>query len=77
MLSEEVRQLLAAYVDEMPTPLFLVNQRGSIFHANDAGDRFLHGNANLCREGSRLKWASAAAQAQFLEALDSIGRPNQ
>src|SRR5260221_3489858 len=64
--------MLIAFIDELPTPLFLVNRLGSVMHANDAADRFLRGSAGVSREGSQLKWTTAAAQAQFLDALEAV-----
>jgi DNA-binding CsgD family transcriptional regulator len=71
------RSVLVAYVDQLPAPLFLVNQRGSLLHANDAGDRLLKDSSTVSRNGQHLKWHSPSAQEKFQAALGTIGRPNE
>jgi DNA-binding CsgD family transcriptional regulator len=69
--------VLVSYIDQMPAPLFLVNQRGSLLHANDAGDKLLRANTYVSRTDHKMTWTEASAQEKFQKALALIGRPNE
>jgi DNA-binding CsgD family transcriptional regulator len=66
------RDALIDYADDPARPVFLVNERGCILHANQAADRLLLTSVLIRREEGRLRLSPDTAQNQLLKALQAV-----
>jgi DNA-binding CsgD family transcriptional regulator len=66
------RDALIDYADDPTRPLFLVNERGCILHANQAAERLLLTSILIRREEGRLRLTPDTAQNQLTKALQTV-----